>query len=44
MVVARKYQFKLFVERRDLARLGTLAMAMTSLKDMIWTAVTMAIM
>jgi len=43
-VVPRKYQFSVFVNLRLLARLGTLAMAMTSLKDTIWTAVTIMMM
>lgn len=41
MVVPRKYQFRVLVKRRLRAREGTLEMAMTSLKLMIWTAVTM---
>ena len=44
MVVASQYQFKAFVNRSRRARLGTFAIAITSLKDMIWTAVTIAIM
>lgn len=39
MVVASQYQFRLLTDRRSRARLGTLAMAMTSLNDTIWTAV-----
>lgn len=41
MVVASQYQFKLLVDRSWRAREGTLAMAMTSLKDMIWMTVMM---
>jgi len=43
MVVPKKYQFKVLVKRNDRALLGTLEMAITSLKEMIWTAVTMMI-
>ncbi len=41
MVVPRKYQFRDRVKGRFLARLGTFAIAMTSLNEMIWIAVTM---
>lgn len=44
MVVASQYQLSAFVKRNRLARLGTFAIAMTSLKDTICTAVTIAIM
>jgi len=44
MVVASQYQLRLLVERRSRARLGTLAMAMTSLNEMIWMAVMMRMM
>jgi len=44
MAVPRKYQFSDLVKRRLRALLGTFAIAMTSLKDMTWTAVTMMIM
>jgi hypothetical protein len=43
MVVPRKYQFNDLVKRRFRARLGTLAMAMTSLKETTWMAVMMPI-
>ena len=43
IVLAKKYQFKDLVNLRFFARLGTFAMAMTSLKDTIWTAVTIII-
>lgn len=39
MVLASQYQFKLLVDCRSRARLGTFAMAMTSLNDIICTAV-----
>ena len=44
MAAPKKYQFKLRVNGRFLARLGTFAMAMTSLKDTIWMPVTMPMM
>lgn len=44
MVVPRKYQLRVLVKRRLRARLGTLEMAMTSLNEMIWTAVMTMIM
>lgn len=44
MVVASQYQFSAFVNRNLRALLGTLAIAMTSLNDTIWIAVTMAMM
>jgi hypothetical protein len=44
MVVARKYQFKDLVRGRFFALAGTEEMAMTSLKDIIWMAVTIAMM
>jgi len=44
MAVPKKYQFKVFVKRKLRARLGTFAMAMTSLKDTICTAVTIMMM
>jgi len=44
MAVPRKYQFSDLVKRRLRALLGTFAIAMTSLKDMTWTAVTMMMM
>ncbi len=44
IVVASQYQLRLLVDRRERARLGTLAMAMTSLKEMIWMAVMIVIM
>lgn len=43
MVVPRKYQFNDLVNLKFLARLGTFAIAMTSLKETIWTAVTIPI-
>ena len=43
IVVPRKYQLRVFVKRKDRARLGTLEMAMTSLKLIICTAVTIMI-
>lgn len=44
MVVPRKYQFRVFVKRSLRALLGTFEMAMTSLKEMIWMAVTIMMM
>ena len=44
MAMPRKYQFSDLVKRRLRALLGTFAMAMTSLKEMTWTAVTAIIM
>jgi hypothetical protein len=44
MAVPRKYQFNDLVKRKLRALLGTLAIAMTSLNDMTWTAVTMMMM
>jgi hypothetical protein len=44
MVVPRKYQFSDLVKRRLRARLGTLDMAITSLKETICTTVTAMIM
>lgn len=43
MVVPRKYQLSDRVKGRFLALLGTFAIAMTSLKETICTAVTMPI-
>lgn len=42
MVVANQYQFKALVKRNRRARLGTFAIAITSLNDIICIAVTMA--
>jgi hypothetical protein len=44
MAVPRKYQFSDLVKRKLRALLGTFAMAMTSLKDITCTAVTMMMM
>jgi hypothetical protein len=44
MAVPRKYQFSDLVKRRLRALLGTLAIAMTSLKQMTWTAVMITMM
>ena len=44
MAVPRKYQLSDFVNRKLRALLGTFAIAMTSLKDMTWTAVTTMMM
>ena len=44
MAVPRKYQLSDLVKRRLRALLGTFAIAMTSLKDMTCTAVTMMMM
>ena len=40
-MVPRKYQLSDLVNRKFFALLGTLAIAMTSLKDTIWIPVTM---
>ncbi len=42
--MARKYQFRDLVRGRFFALAGTEEIAMTSLKDIIWTAVTIAMM
>ncbi len=39
MVMARKYQLRETVKGRPLCFVGTEAIAMTSLNEMIWTAV-----
>ena len=44
MVLPRKYQLSVFVKRSLRALLGTFAIAMTSLKEMIWMAVTIMMM
>lgn len=44
MVVASQYQFRLLVERSCRALVGTLAIAMTSLKEIIWMMVMMTMM
>lgn len=44
MAIANQYQFKLLVDWMSRARLAPLEMAMTSLNEMIWTAVMMTTM
>ncbi len=44
MAVPKKYQFSDLVKRKLRALLGTFAIAITSLKDMTWMAVTMMMM
>jgi hypothetical protein len=44
MVEPRKYQLSVLVKRSLRARLGTFEIAITSLKEMIWIAVTIMMM